>query len=357
MNRGRDDEGLGAPIARGALIYAAVALLGFVMLWYFRVVLLPVTLGLILAYILSPPVRMFEKRGLTTTVSITIVFAALGAVVAGGCFFIFPLVVAQLEKLARALPEYSMLITEYVDRAQQGMYRVQLPQTLQVALLNVIDRAEEAFEGAVQDSIEAVFVILRHSLSLLAAPVLAFYFLKDRHELSSLARGLIGSSRRRRRVEQLLRDLDDVLMGVIRSRLLVSAFVGTATAAVFALLGLPYFLLIGVIVAIADLIPYFGPILGAVPALAVAAVYSPPAALKVLIALVVIQQVESVVVSPLVMGDGVSLHPVWVVIALFVGARVAGLFGMLLAVPAFACLRVIGVFLMDAHELHEGWRR
>lgn len=352
MNADQHDEGRGAPILQGALAYAGLVLVGIAVLWYFRVVLFPVTLGLILAYILSPPVRLLEERGVATTVSIVVVFGVLGAFLAGGCFFIFPVVVAQLEKLARALPEYSNLVAEYVDRAEQGMYRVQLPQTLQAALLNVIDRAEEAFEGMVQSSIDAVFVLLGHSLSLLAAPVLAFYFLKDRHQLSCTARGLMRPAHRRR-VEQLLRDLDGVLMGFIRSRLLVSAFVGTATAAVFAALGLPYFLLIGVIVGIADLIPYFGPILGAAPALAVAAVYSPPAAVKVLIALVVIQQLESVVVSPLVMGDGVSLHPVWVVIALFVGGRVAGILGMLLAVPLFACLRVIGVLLIDIYGLHE----
>lgn len=356
MNRGRHDEAQGAPILRGALIYAPISLLSLLALWYFRVVLLPVILGLILAYLLSPPVRLLEGRGLSSTLSITIVYTLLGALLIGGCFFIFPVVIAQLEKLARALPEYSSLVTQYVDRAQQGMYRVQLPQTLQVALLNVIDRAEDAFEGMVESSIDAMFLVLGHSLSLLAAPVLAFYFLKDRHHLGSVARTLIGPSRRPH-VEQLLGELDAVLMGFIRSRLLVSAFVGTATVAVFALLGLPYFLLIGTIVAIADLIPYFGPIIGAIPALAVAAVYSPPAAIKVLIALVVIQQLESVVVSPLVMGDGVSLHPVWVVIALFVGARVGGLFGMVLAVPVFACLRVVGAFAVDLYDLDGLWRR
>ena len=331
-----------SPAARRALFCVGIAA-SILFLWYLRAALVPVFLGLFLAYLLAPAVRFFESRGLGPLPAIIAVYLLLMAVVLSLGVFVLPQGVAQLEKLIRGLPEYIEWVTAYVHRAEEGMYRVQLPQTLQDALLSVVDRTEMAMDEVMDKFVNALFGLLSHSFSLLAAPVLSFYFLHDRKTLTRRFIGLIPAHWRDR-VEDLLSEMDGVLKGFIRSRLLVAAFVGVSVALVFIAIGLPYSFLVGSIAGVADLIPYFGPILGAVPALLVAATHSPRVIVKILIALIVIQQIESIVVSPLVVGDGVSLHPVWVVIALFSGARVGGLVGMLIAIPVFASLRVLGMF-------------
>ncbi|MFO8059260.1 MAG: AI-2E family transporter [Bacillota bacterium] len=332
-----------SPAGRRALFYGGIAAATLLLLWHFRAALTPVLLGAFLAYVLAPPVRLLESRGLSPLWSIVTVYLLLGAVLLCGCIWVLPQAVSQLEKLVRGLPEYSAMVTAYVQRAQEGMYRVQLPQSMQDALLNAVTRAETAIEDVMEDFVNALFGLLSHSFSLLAAPVLAFYFLQDRHSLTRRFTGLIPP-RWRGRTEELLSEMDGVMMGFIRSRILVAGFVGISVSLVFIVMDLPYSFLVGSIAGVADLIPYFGPILGAVPALLVAATHTPRVLLRVLVALVLIQQIESVIISPLIMGDGVSLHPVWVVIALFVGAQVGGIVGMLVAVPVFASLRVLGMF-------------
>ncbi len=331
------------PAVRRAIFYVAAAVALLLVLWYFRMALLPVLLGLVIAYLLVPAVRALERSGMPTAAAIAITYLGVGLALFGLALIVIPRAGDQLEKLIRLLPDYSAMLTEHLHRAQEGMYRVRLPQALQVALLNAVGRAEGAMENAAERFIDVCFAVISHSLSLLAAPVLAFYFMLERRKI--IRAGLAHlPSRWRHPTLQLLRRLDEVLIGFVRSRIIISVFVGVSTAIAFALLDLPFFFLIGVIVGSADLIPYFGPILGAVPALAIAAAHSPPAAIKVLIVLVLIQQVESAVVSPLVMGDGVHLHPIWIIVALFVGAQLGGLLGMLLGVPLLACIRVVGEF-------------
>ena len=342
-----DDETtlINSPAARRAILYAGAVAVAVAVLWYFRGVLLPVGLGIILAYLLAPMVRFFEEKGLSTVLAISAVYLILGVTLAVTCIYGFPRVIGQMENLARSLPDYGVMVTEHLERAREGMYRVKLPQTLQAAILSSVQRAELAVESAVEGFIDALFSTLGHTFSLLAAPVLAFYFLLDRQSLLSWGLNCV-SERNQDDVLELLSDLDLVLMGFIRSRIVVSVFVAASVALLFTVLGLPYFLIVAVVAGLADLVPYFGPILGAIPALAVALARSPASAVKVLVALVVIQQVESAVVSPLVMGERVKLHPAWVIIALFAGAQVAGLLGMLVAVPVFASGRVIAVFIM-----------
>jgi len=105
--------------------------------------------------------------------------------------------------------------------------------------------------------------------------------------------------------------------------------------------GMDYALLIGIIGGVADLIPYFGPIIGAVPALLLALTKSPWMAFKVAIVILVVQQIEGNLISPKLMGDSVKLHPLWVVFALLAGGEVAGFWGMLLAVPLAAVIKVV----------------
>ncbi len=345
MGDGRAEYTYLRPAMRRALFYSVAGLAVLLLLWYLRDALLPVLLGLALAYLLAPLVRSLERREVPTAPAIVLTYVGVGVAVFAVGLFIIPPAGEQLEKLARLLPEYSEMAADYLERVQAGMYRVRLPLALQVALLDGVGRVEGLVEESAQRFVDVCFTLMSRGLALMAAPVLAFYFLLDRRRIIGMGIDSLPAGWRDPTL-QLLRRLDAVLVGFVRSRIIISAFVGLVTAASFALLGLPLSLLIGMTVGIADLIPYFGPVLGAVPALAVAAIHSPPAAVKVLIILAVVQQVESAVISPLVLGDGVHLHPIWVVIALFVGAQVAGLLGMLLGVPLLACLRVVGEFAL-----------
>ncbi|MCL4370406.1 MAG: AI-2E family transporter, partial [Chloroflexi bacterium] len=159
----------------------------------------------------------------------------------------------------------------------------------------------------------------------------------------------------RSRFRGLVRDLDAVLSGFVRGQLLVASSVGLMAGVATWLLGLRYAVVIGVLAGVADVIPYFGPVIGALPAVLLGLAVSPWRALQVTLAFVIIQQLENAVVGPLLIGDQVRLHPLVVIFAVLVGGTLAGVWGMLLAVPAVGMTRVLWEFsseqLLDWRDL------
>jgi predicted PurR-regulated permease PerM len=130
------------------------------------------------------------------------------------------------------------------------------------------------------------------------------------------------------------------------SGLFLDCFIqGAASAVVLYLIGVPYALALGAWVALASLIPYFGGVLGAVPAVIVAFTVSPLTALLTIIAFFVIQQVEGNYLMPRIQGRSLHIHPIPILLAVIVGWGLFGIMGMVLAVPALAVVRVLYDFL------------
>jgi predicted PurR-regulated permease PerM len=179
------------------------------------------------------------------------------------------------------------------------------------------------------------------SLSLfILSPVLAIYFLADWKRLN---KGCLRLVPQKWRVEwqRLLQDINHVVRRFIRGDLIVAVVVGILTGIGVKLVGMDYALLIGIICGVFDLIPYFGPVIGAVPSILLGLTHSPIMGLKIAIVIIVVQQLESDVISPKLMGDSVGLHPLLIVFVLLAGGELAGFWGMLFSVPIAAVLRVI----------------
>lgn len=170
------------------------------------------------------------------------------------------------------------------------------------------------------------------------SPLLAFYFLRDR-ELFSYQLSLWIPSRYRRRILAALQGMRREAGGYIRGQLLVSLAVGVLTALGLFFVGVPAWLALGILMGVCELIPYVGPLIGGVPI----AVFSLPLGLtSTLWALgvtVAVQQIEGFFLSPFLMAGATGLHPVYVVLLLSAGGMLFGLPGMVLALPAFLCVR------------------
>lgn len=137
-----------------------------------------------------------------------------------------------------------------------------------------------------------------------------------------------------------IRDVDKTFGSYIRGQLLVALCVGVISTITFWVLGVPYPVILGLFVGATDLIPYFGAIISAVPAIGVALLDSTSLAIYVAISLFIIQQVEGNILSPLIVGRTVHLHPVLIIFALLIGVEVAGVIGLLVAVPVTAIMKV-----------------
>jgi predicted PurR-regulated permease PerM len=182
--------------------------------------------------------------------------------------------------------------------------------------------------------------IFSNIVSIVLIPIYTFYFLKDtqffrRKVLKSIPKGI------RDQVINISRDIDNLLSRFIRGQLIIAMIVGVLSIIALVVLKVQFAFLIGTIAGVTNIIPYFGPIIGAIPAIIVALLDEPMKAIWVIIAFFIIQQTESAILSPKIVGESVGLHPVFVILVLLIGGELFGVIGLIFAIPIAASIKII----------------
>jgi predicted PurR-regulated permease PerM len=333
-------------LAVGALVLAWIA--WRVLARPIAAVLPPLLLTTVIVYLLAPAVASLEERGtprwLATLLTYLVALLTLSIVVA----VLVPMVNEQLRTFADSLPD---LVTQLGDDLNRRL----APLNIHVPVGDAIDgnalssNIERALEGGGLSAIAGVIGglsgfalgLLQVVIVFLLGPVIAFYLLVDLPRLGRWVRSLIPPQHRDEAIEVALK-LHLVVGGFIRGQLLVALFVGVATSIGLAVVGLPFWLLLGVTAGLANLVPLLGPLVAGALGVSIALVTDGVGlALLVLLVMVVVQQLDNQVVSPLVMGRNVQVHPLVVLLALAVAGAVYGILGLLMAVPAVAAGNVL----------------
>lgn len=303
-------------------------------------VLGPFLLAFALAYVLSPVVEGLEKRGMGRRWAIACVFIGIIVLLGTTLFLMLPKLYIELSKLAFSLPTTMQTLDQSIQDFRANFRSTGLPN--QVA--QVFDENLARIEVYLVECLRAFLHTLPEMLASLSlfilSPVLAIYFLADWKRLNKGCLRLVPQ-KWRLEWQRLLQDINHVVRRFIRGDLIIAVIVGILTGVGVKLVGMDYALLIGIICGVFDLIPYFGPVIGAVPSILLGLIYSPMMGLKIAIVIIVVQQLESDVISPKLMGDSVGLHPLLIVFVLLAGGEIAGFWGMLFSVPIAAVLRVI----------------
>lgn len=324
----------------GAAAVGAVVGLAYLL----RGALAPFALAAALAYLLAPLVEWAARHGLSRPWAVLLVYALVGVVLAALVAFAVPVFVTEVQNLADRLPQYTRQVQSAIEHAQRDYARAALPPTVRDAIDAAIERAQASLHARLRAWLSGLVGLARDVLVLAVAPVLAFYMLVDLPRLKQASVRWLPPEAR----QSLMRyfgELDAMLSGYVRGQLTLAFIVGAlATLALF-VLGVPYALLLGALAGLGELIPYFGPVAGAVPSVAVALTESSRLALSVVIAFVIIQQLESAVVGPFVMRTTLGLHPLVVIFSLLAGGQLAGLGGVILAVPFVGFLVVTARFV------------
>jgi predicted PurR-regulated permease PerM len=326
-----------ALLAAGATLAAAAATV-----WVFRALLLPFLLAAVLAYLLAPAVQRLAAAGVPRPWAILLCYLGLAVLAAAFVALVLPDLVAELEALGRAVPALGVRVEAHLARVRAGYERLPLPPGLRAAVDAAVARATRDVEATIRQTTAGLLGWFRVLFAVALAPVLTYYALADLPRMKAgLARLLPPAARQP--VLACLADLDRVLAGFVRGELLTALAVGILAAVAAAALRLRFAVTLGLVAALGELVPYLGPVLGAVPALAVAAVQGGlPLVVETGLAYLAVQQIESVVLAPRIVGSSVGLHPLLTVAVLLAGEHVGGLGGLVFAVPAAACLRVLG---------------
>jgi predicted PurR-regulated permease PerM len=313
---------------------------GLYFVYRVRAVLPPFIFALAFTYILGPPVNGLTRRGLNRTAAILLVYLVGAAMLALAGTFAWPALVRETAAFVEGLPRHTAGIEQFLEDLSRRYQRTPLPEGVRLIIDEHLRRAEQFLISTLRSAAGAVIDVVSQAANLILAPILAFFFLRDAGGLTRRVEAYVPAPYQGQ-VLGLLAEIDAVLRNFVFGRLVVALLVGLLSAAGLALIGVEYALVLGAIAGICDLIPFFGPFIGAVPAVILAGLKSTTALLLVVILFVIVQQIEAQVLAPLILSETVGLHPVAVIFALLAGGHLYGLWGVLLAVPVAAVLRLL----------------
>ena len=293
-------------------------------------------LALLLTALALPLEKQFEKRCSRP-------WAAGGAVgvlllgIVGFLVLLVPSLIAQLSLVIGEVPKLAALIRSGIGTLTKNEWFRRIGASLLQpggALEKLGTWAAESLPRLLSSVAAGVNTVSRAFL----APILSYYFLRDR-EVFCYRLSLWIPSRHRKQVLIALKEMRLEVGGYVRGQLLVAAAVAVLTALGLLAVGVPAWLVLGLLMGACELIPYVGPLIGGIPI----ALFSLPGGLsKLLWALgvaIAVQQIEGYFLSPKLMAGATGLHPVYVLLLLSAGGLLFGLIGMVLALPVFVCVR------------------
>ena len=323
-------------LIRYALVALAVALVVLWAVYEARSALLLIYLSALVAAGISPQEAALERRHPHTRQlprwgAILFIYVWFLAIVIGLSLLVIPPLVEQARQLWAALPDM-------LHAAQQWL----VARGLLARELSFREALAQAPVGGdtIGTVVGAVWGVVGGLFGLLAILILAFYLLLEADSLMSAFVRLFPRERRPRIEAACLRAAGKV-SAWLGGQLLLAGIIGTTAALGLYLLGVPYFYVLALIAAVGEMIPVVGPILAAIPAVAVAFSVSPPLALAVLAFFLVQQQIENNLLVPRIMARQVGVSAAGIMIALLIGGTVLGVLGAILAVPTVAILQVL----------------
>jgi predicted PurR-regulated permease PerM len=329
------------------IIFLCLAGLAAVYLFYLvRSLLIPFAIAAFMAYAIYPLVRLLETRGVNRANAILTVYAA-GIILAGIFLLLFiPALFNETKAFESILPVYGNAWTElhiYLNRLSD---RVLLPPEVRQILTDMSDRIRSGLYVRMHAFAEDMLYLIAQLPSFLLAPFLAYYILKDYEHFRQRFLDILPPEARSYLVH-FLSEADLIFSKFLRGHVLISAIVGFFTGLAAALIGLRFFLLIGIITALLDLIPVFGAIIAAIPVVGLALAQSRVQGILMLILFLTVQELEGFILVPRLLGDRMGLNPLIMMLVLLIGGYFFGALGMIFAVPVTCLMRVVFRSLWD----------
>lgn len=301
-------------------------------------IILPFLIASFIAYLLHPLVKWMYNQHIHKAIAILLIYLLFLSSTTYGIYLLYPKIIVQLRDLSDQLPIYTQMYENIMRNIDDSTATLPIP--IHESIEQLIMKIELAVEQSIGRVIGGLTKLVDFIFVLMLIPVLVFYYLKDFTTIKQTIRKLIPK-KYRPSVYALGKSIDDRLGKYIRGQFIISLFVMIASFAAYKIIGIEYALLLAISMGIANIIPYFGPIIGAVPAVLITATTSVHLVWFVLLSIVLIQVIESNLLSPYILGKSVRIHPIVIIFSLVVGGKVFGIIGMMLAVPVLAVILAI----------------
>lgn len=308
-------------------------------------------ISLIISYVLNPFVNYLELRNIKRLWGVTLVYISLILVLALTWVLIFPPMIKEIKNLTNDLPVYFEQLNKLVNKVYNFYTNKMdnLPDgfsSIKDTLDSNVGNIQVIATKILSSITDYIFKIASKIIHILLIPVITFYFLKDKEYFKKKIITLIPR-KHRKSLLLVCREINIVISSFIRGQLMVALFIGVTTTIGLYLLKIKFAFIIGFIAGIFNVIPYFGPIIGVIPAILFALLDNPIKVIWVTILFILIQQFEGDILTPKIVGKTVGIHPITVMMSILIGGSIFGILGMILAVPITAVLIILINFTID----------
>ena len=344
--------------------------------------LTPIVIGIVIAFLLNP-IMIYIRRGITFLVcrikktksadyydsvykhtklpALILTLAIFIGILTGFLYLIIPKIYESLTDLVASMPTYLNRLQRWVDKMFAKNAR------LEGQLQNVIHYLEtdvfEIFKNQVMPNLDTIALKISSGVLLgvkmimntFIGIIVTVYLLYSKEKLLAQGRKMIYFIFSRKTGNKLMRAFgyaNQVFGGFINGKILDSIIIGILCFALTSAIGMKYAVLCSVIVGVTNIIPFFGPFIGAVPGALLALMDDPVMFVVFIILIIFLQQFDGNILGPLILGDATGLSSLWVLISILVGGGLFGFGGMVLGVPVFAC-----VYAFIAIQLRDGLRK
>jgi predicted PurR-regulated permease PerM len=314
----------------------AITLLLVVVAWNLRHLGIEVVVAVVLAVIAEPAVKALKRLGMRRNMAVPVVFVTMLALVALLIFVLSQPLYSAGAKLINELPKLVSQAQSKKGQLSDLIHRLGLTQYINTSISRLASFAGSAAKPAYLAAKGFVSTIA----SLATIFVLAIFVALEAPQLIKAVLGQmsLGVSRR---VSLMLDETTRAVAGYVAGNVLTSMIAGIMIGATLALLGVPFAVVLAVWVALVDLVPLVGGLLAGIPTVIVAFLHSPFAGVVSLLVFVIYQQIENHLLNPLIMAKTVKLNPLWILLAVLVGAQLAGVTGALIGIPIASALQVV----------------
>lgn len=320
-------------------------------------ILMPIIMGIVIAYLLNPVVEFYERhldrslgkfiekktkkkvsmRGLSIFISVIIVLAVIALLI----MMVVPQIYTNISNLVYSLPEQIQdLVGKLMELAKNNEKVRNAINGFYDNIMNYITNwIKSDMLGQVSVVIDRIMGIFGTAVNCLVAFIVAIYVLLSKETFRrQIKKGINAffNERQTNVIVSVVKESDKIFGGFISGKIIDSFIIGVICFVCCLILRMPYVALVSVIVGVTNLIPFFGPYIGAIPSAVLILLDSPSKGIVFIIFIAILQQVDGNIIGPKILGQSTGLSPFWVVFAIFLGNGLFGIVGLFIGVPLWA---------------------
>lgn len=326
-------------ISPSILWWASGIILGFWFLYTIREVIVLFFIALLISAGMNPAIRMICAKGVSRILAVSLVFSFVLAFLVGMLSFIIPKIISEATSFAKTFPVYMQELTGSDA----------FSHTISNYFVSFFDGSAGSFIGVPENIFSTTVGVFDFMVAVIAVFVIAFYLSIKEDGVGSFLKYIVPKKYQNFVISRARIVYEKIGRWMV-GQLFIMFVVFLLYYAVLLVFGVPNAFIIALFGGLLEIVPLFGPLIAAVPAFAVAFFVSPLVGFSVLLCYLVIQQIQNYVILPQIMKKALGLNPIVIILALLVGAKIAGISGMILAVPFAMGVRVFIHDILDARQ-------